>query len=92
MKICPECKYERTVQDNLLYPDYECPSCGIIFEKEKAQKAVAELEKQREQKRKAKREKLKKEEEERQRQEEEARRCARSTSRWSSSIHSARSR
>ena len=81
MKICPECKYERTIQDDLLYPDYECPSCGIIFEKEKAQKAVAKLEKQREQKRKAKREKLKKEaekqkkaEEDRQRQAEEARR------------------
>jgi hypothetical protein len=79
MKICPECKYERTIQDNLLYPDYECPSCGIIFEKDKAKKALAELEKQREQERKAKREKLKKEEarqkkaeEDRQRQAEEA--------------------
>ncbi|NOQ66874.1 MAG: hypothetical protein GQ556_06635 [Desulfobacterales bacterium] len=79
MKICLECKYERTIQDNLLYPDYECPSCGIIFEKDKAKKALAELEEQREQERKAKREKLKKEEarqkkaeEDRQRQGEEA--------------------
>ncbi len=55
MKVCPECKYERTIQDNLLYPDYECPSCGIIFEKDKAQKSLADLERKKEQERKAKR-------------------------------------
>ena len=76
MKICPECKYERTIQDNLLYPDYECPSCGIIFEKDKAKKALAELENQREQERKAKRQKLKKEEERKKKAEEEQQRQA----------------
>jgi hypothetical protein len=70
MKICPECKYERTIQDNLLFPDYECPSCGIIFEKDKAKQELAELEKQREKERKAKREKLKKEEERKRKAEE----------------------
>jgi len=71
MKICPECKYERTIQDNLLFPDYECPSCGIIFEKDKAKQELAELEKQREKERKAKREKLKKEEERKRKEQEE---------------------
>ena len=71
MKICPECKYERTIQDNLLFPDYECPSCGIIFEKDKAKQKLAELEEKRAKERKAKREKKKKEEAERLRKEEE---------------------
>ena len=81
MKVCPKCKYERTVQDDLLYPDYECPSCGIILEKHKARYEFEKLEKKRAKERKVKREKLKKEaerkrkeEEERQHQEEEARR------------------
>ena len=73
MKICPECKYERTVQDELLFPDYECPSCGIIFEKDKAKQELAELEKQRENERKAKLERLKKEEQERLQREEQER-------------------
>jgi hypothetical protein len=58
MQVYPECKYERTLQDNLLFPDYECPSCGIIFEKDKARQELAALEKQRLNKRKAKQEKL----------------------------------
>jgi hypothetical protein len=70
MKICPGCKYERTMQDSLLFPDYECPSCGIIFEKDKARQELAELEKQREKERKAKLERLKKEEEQKLIQEE----------------------
>jgi hypothetical protein len=73
MKICPECKYERTGKDDLLYPDYECPSCGIIYEKDKAKQELAELEKKREKERKAKLEKLKKEEEERLKKEEQER-------------------
>ena len=73
MKICPKCNYERTVQDNLLFPDYECPSCGIIFEKDKAKQELAELEKQREKQRKAKQAKLKKEEAERLKKEERER-------------------
>jgi len=71
MKTCPKCKYERTVQDDLLFPDYECPSCGIIFEKDKARQELAELEKQRENERKAKLERLKKEEERKRKEEQE---------------------
>jgi hypothetical protein len=73
MKICPECKYERTGKDDLLFPDYECPSCGIIYEKDKARQELAELEKKREKERKAKLDKLKKEEEERLKKEEQDR-------------------
>jgi DNA repair exonuclease SbcCD ATPase subunit len=73
MKICSECKYERTAQDELLFPDYECPSCGIIFEKDKAKQELAELEKQRENERKAKLKRLKKEEQERLQREEQER-------------------
>ena len=71
MKICPECKYRRTAKDNRLFPDYECPACGIIFEKDKARKALAELEEQRQIERKAKQEKIKKERELKIRQEQE---------------------
>jgi actin-related protein len=71
MKTCPKCKYKRTVQDDLLFPDYECPSCGIIFEKDKARQELAELEKQRENERKAKLERLKKEEERKRKEEQE---------------------
>jgi hypothetical protein len=71
MQVCPECKYERTLQDNLLFPDYECPSCGIIFEKDKARQELAALEKQRLNKRKAKQEKLKKEEKRKRKEKEE---------------------
>lgn len=71
MKTCPKCKYERTAQDDLLFPDYECPSCGIIFEKDKARQELAELEKQRENERKAKLERLKKEEERKRKEEQE---------------------
>ena len=71
MKICPQCKYERTKQDNLLFPDYECPSCGIIFEKDKAKQELAELEKQRQIERQAKQVKLKKEEERKRKEKEE---------------------
>ena len=72
MKVCRECKYERTAQDDLIYPEYECPSCGII-EKHKARYEFEQLELKRAQERKAKQEKLKKEKE-RQRKAEEARR------------------
>jgi hypothetical protein len=71
MKSCPECKYERTIQDNLLFPDYECPSCGIIIEKDKARQKLAELEKQRQIERQAKLDKLKKEKERIRREEKE---------------------
>ena len=71
MKICPNCKYERSIKDNLLFPDYECPSCGIIFEKDKARQELAELEKQREEERKAKQKKIKKEEERKRKKEQE---------------------
>ena len=74
MKVCPKCKYERTTQDELLYPDYECPSCGIILEKEKAKKALAAMEKVREEERKSKREKFKKEKEQKRREEEDRKR------------------
>ena len=70
MKNCPACKYERTEQDGLLFPDYECPSCGIIFEKDKARQELEELEKQRQKERQAKLERLKKEEEQKRRREE----------------------
>jgi flagellar biosynthesis GTPase FlhF len=71
MKICPQCKYERTEQDNLLFPDYECPSCGIIFEKDKARQELAELERKRQIERQAKQIKLKKEEKRKRRKKEE---------------------
>ena len=71
MKICPQCKYERTEQDNLLFPDYECPSCGIIFEKDKARQELAELERKRQIERQAKQIKLKKEEKRTRRKKEE---------------------
>jgi hypothetical protein len=73
MTICPQCKYERTPQDTLLFPDYECPSCGIIFEKDKARQELAELERKRQKERKAKQERLKKEEKRKRRREEELR-------------------
>ena len=60
MKKCPSCKYERTAQDNLHFPEYECPSCGVI-DKYKAKFEFAELEKKREKERKAKLAKIKKE-------------------------------
>ena len=84
MKKCSECNYVRTEQDNLLFPEYECPSCGII-EKYKAKFEFAQLEKQRkieradrlakikkeeERQRKAEEERLRKEEEERKAREE----------------------
>jgi hypothetical protein len=79
MKICPECKYVRTEQDSLVFPDYECPSCGII-EKYKAKYEFVQLEKQRAKEREARlaktkkeRERLLKEEEERLRREEQER-------------------
>lgn len=31
MKTCPKCDYERTPTDTS--PDYECPSCGVVYEK-----------------------------------------------------------
>lgn len=81
MKKCPSCKYERTTQDDLLFPEYECPSCGVIYNKYKARSQFTELEKKRKEERKAKLEKIKieqelkrKREEDRQRQEEVERR------------------
>ena len=80
MKKCPSCNYERTEQDNLHFPEYECPSCGVI-DKYKARFEFKELEKKREKERKAKLAKIKKEQvrkrqedEERQKKEEEERR------------------
>ena len=32
MKICPKCGYQRTKSDDI-YPDYECPKCGVIYAK-----------------------------------------------------------
>ena len=61
MKKCPSCKYERTTQDDLHFPEYECPSCGVINNKYKARYEFAELEKKRKKERKAKLEKIKKE-------------------------------
>ena len=29
--ICPKCKYERISKNDQTTPDYECPSCGIIY-------------------------------------------------------------
>jgi hypothetical protein len=63
MKKCPSCKYERTTQDDLHFPEYECPSCGVINNKYKARYEFAELEKKRKKERKAKLEKIKKEQE-----------------------------
>lgn len=33
--ICPKCNYERIDEDDPQIPDYECPACGIIYEKYK---------------------------------------------------------
>lgn len=73
MKKCPSCKYERTTQDDLHFPEYECPSCGVINNKYKARYEFAELEKKRKKERKAKLEKIKKEQELKRKQEEEDR-------------------
>jgi len=73
MKICPNCNYIRTEQDDLMFPEYECPSCGVI-EKHKARYEFAQLEKKRLKERKAKQEKIKKEKEIRLRKEEARRR------------------
>jgi len=37
--ICPKCHYERKPQD--AGPDYECPSCGVIYAKVNAAVALA---------------------------------------------------
>src|SRR6056297_47925 len=37
---CPKCGYERQPED--LAPEYECPSCGVIYEK--AEKSVEQME------------------------------------------------
>lgn len=37
MNPCPKCGYVRTGNDNA--PDYECPKCGIVYEKYLASKA-----------------------------------------------------
>ncbi len=29
--ICPKCGYQRTIADDPLIPDYQCPACGIIY-------------------------------------------------------------
>jgi len=31
--ICPKCGHERSDKDDPLIPDYECPSCGIVYAK-----------------------------------------------------------
>jgi len=35
--ICPKCKYERTLKDDVITPSYECPSCGVIYLKYKTE-------------------------------------------------------
>ena len=60
MKKCTNCDYVRTEQDDLHFPDYECPSCGVI-DKYKARYEFAELEKKREKERKTKLAKIKQE-------------------------------
>ena len=72
MKICRNCNYIRTEQDNLMFPEYECPSCGVI-EKHKARYEFEKLEKKRSKERKVKLEKIKKEKELKRRREEAAR-------------------
>ena len=32
-KICPKCHYQRKPDDDDFYPEYECPKCGIIYDK-----------------------------------------------------------
>ena len=32
-KICPKCHYKRTLSDDDVYPEYECPNCRIIYNK-----------------------------------------------------------
>ena len=71
MKKCPSCKYERTTQDDFHFPEYECPSCGVINNMYKARYEFAEFEKRRKKERKAKLEKIKKEQELKRKQEEE---------------------
>ena len=73
MKICPKCNYERTIQDSRMYPEYECPSCGII-DKHKARYEFEQLEKKRTKERRAKLERIKKEKEQKRQAEEERRR------------------
>lgn len=38
--ICPKCGYERTDKDDPLIPDYQCPSCGIVYHKFKKQPLI----------------------------------------------------
>lgn len=33
--ICPKCKYERISKNDQTAPDYECPSCGVMYSKYK---------------------------------------------------------
>jgi hypothetical protein len=52
MTECPKCGYTRTKSD--ITPDYECPQCGVIYEKyvraqaDKAERAAAQAAAQRE--------------------------------------------
>lgn len=38
--ICPKCGYKRTTNDDPLIPDYQCPACGIIYEKYQQQSST----------------------------------------------------
>jgi hypothetical protein len=38
-RICPQCGYTRQLKD--IVPDYECPRCGIIYDKYVAPKQIA---------------------------------------------------
>ncbi len=43
-RTCPACGHERTPQEDQVYPDWQCPACGVVYWKAEAKQAWQHLE------------------------------------------------
>jgi predicted RNA-binding Zn-ribbon protein involved in translation (DUF1610 family) len=43
-RTCPACGHERTPQEDEVYPDWQCPACGVVYWKAEAKQARQHLE------------------------------------------------
>jgi len=39
--ICPKCHHQRMPSDDPLIPDYQCPACGVIYDKITKNKSIS---------------------------------------------------